>query len=168
MIRRMQLSDDELDRVRDYLRRAAHLAGEGMGSNCGGPFGAVVVKGGQIVGEGFNRVLIDCDPSAHAEIVAIRHAGKALGTFELRGCEIFASGQPCPMCLAAIYWSRIDRVYFANTIEQAAEIGFDDCNFYGQLALPLEQRSVPQIHVPVEEAAAVFGAWAKKIDKTKY
>lgn len=158
----------EFERARKFLRRAAQLAEEGMSTNCGGPFGAVVVKDGQVVGEGFNRVLIDNDPSAHAEIVAIRQAGKALATFELRGCEIFASGQPCPMCLAAIYWSRIDRVYFANTIEQAAEIGFDDCNFYGQLALPLEQRSVPQIHTPLDEAAAVFDAWAEKNDKKKY
>lgn len=138
------------------------LAGEG------GPFGAVVVRDGQIVGEGWNRVTSACDPTAHAEISAIREACRALGTFELRGCEIFTSCEPCPMCLAAIYWARLDRIWYANTRADAAGIQFDDDWLYREVALPLEARSLPASQVMHEEALEVFRVWEAKPDKIPY
>lgn len=156
------------DRVRRFLARAVELSREGSESGCGGPFGAVVVRGDEIVGEGCNRVPTDNDPTAHAEMVAIRAACKRLGTFGLAGCEIFASSQPCPMCLAAIYWARIDRVWFANTVEDARAIGFDDSKFYDELSLPLERRSIPQVHVATAEALKVFKDWAADPANVRY
>ncbi|MCS7034819.1 MAG: nucleoside deaminase [Phycisphaerae bacterium] len=158
----------ELERARQFLRRAVELSEEGVRHGRGGPFGAVVVRGQRIIGEGCNRVLCDQDPTAHAEIVAIRAAAAALRSFDLRGCEIFASSQPCPMCLAAIYWARIDRVYFANTIEDAARIGFDDSLFYREIALPIEQRSLPQVRVELPEAIRAFELWIAKPDRIPY
>jgi tRNA(Arg) A34 adenosine deaminase TadA len=157
-----------LVRAAMYLRRAVALSEEGMSAGFGGPFGAVVVKGDAIVGEGFNRVLHDNDPTAHAEVVAIRRACEALKTFDLTGCEVFASSQPCPMCLAAIYWSRADRVYFANTISDAAAIGFDDAFFYEELKQPTEQRKLPQIRVHLPEAIQAFEMWKVMAGKTPY
>lgn len=164
------MADESLqaDRARRFLLRAVELSRDGMTAGFGGPFGAVIVRGDTIVGEGFNRVLRENDPTAHAEIVAIRAACKKLGTFRLKGCEIFASAQPCPMCLAAIYWSRIDRIWFANTVEQARQINFDDSLFYEELVKPADRRRVEQIHVDLPEAWAVFEAWRDKPDKTPY
>lgn len=156
------------ERVGRFLARAVELSRQGSESGCGGPFGAVVVRGDQIIGEGFNRVPADNDPTAHAEMVAIRAACRQIGSFSLAGCEIYASSQPCPMCLAAIYWARIERVWFANTVEEARAIGFDDSVFYEQLALPLERRSIPQVHVPMPEALQVFRHWAQDPEKVRY
>jgi len=161
-------SSADLQRATKFLTRAIELSEEGLTAGFGGPFGAVVVKDDRIIGEGFNRVLHDNDPTAHAEIVAIRRACDALKTFDLTGCDVFASSQPCPMCLAAIYWSRVDRVYFANTIDDAAAIGFDDSFFYEELKQPLENRKLPQIRVNVPTAIKAFEAWAAKADKKQY
>lgn len=158
----------DLERARRFLSRAIELSEEGMKAGFGGPFGAVVVKGDLIVGEGFNRVLHDNDPTAHAEIVAIRRACDHLKSFDLSGCEVFASSQPCPMCLAAIYWSRADRVYFANTIADAAAIGFDDSFFYEELSRPLENRKLPQIRVYVPTAIKAFEMWGELAGKKRY
>jgi guanine deaminase len=151
-----------------FMRRALALAREGMNGNAGGPFGAVVVKDGRIVGEGWNRVTSTNDPTAHAEVVAIREACKALGTFDLSGAEIYASCEPCPMCLAAIYWARIARIHYGNTREDAARIGFDDDHIYREFAVPVERRAIPAERMLAEEAEAGFAAWMKKEDKVKY
>lgn len=151
-----------------FLRRAIELSLEKMRAGKGGPFGAVVVKGGEIVAEGWNCVTSDHDPTAHAEVVAIRRAASALGTFDLSGCVIYSSCEPCPMCLGAIYWARLDALVFANTREEAASIGFDDAHFYDELAKPLHDQKLPCTHVPSEAARAVFEEWREKDDKTEY
>ena len=150
------------------MRRAIELSRSHMLGGEGGPFGAVVVRDGRIVGEGWNRVTSACDPTAHAEITAIREACRALGTFELRGCEIYTSCEPCPMCLAAIYWARLDRIWYANTQQDAAGIQFDDEWLYREVALPLEDRSLPAAQLLRDEALAVFRAWEAKPDKIRY
>lgn len=126
-----------------FMRRAIELAREGMTGGAGGPFGAVVTRGGEIVGEGYNRVLATNDPTAHGEVVAIRDACSRLGTFSLEGCEIHTTGQPCPMCLGAIHWARIGAIYYGFRIEDAAAIGFDDSEFFRQFALPAAERRIP-------------------------
>jgi guanine deaminase len=126
-----------------FMRRAIALADEGMQGGHGGPFGAVVVKDGVIVGEGFNRVLSAHDPTAHGEVVAIRDACLKMGTHDLSGCEIHTTGEPCPMCLAAIYWARIECIHYGFTILDAASVGFDDVNFHEELRKPAKQRKVP-------------------------
>lgn len=126
-----------------FMMRAIELAREGMTSGAGGPFGAVITRDGEIVGEGFNRVLATNDPTAHGEIVAIRDACSRLGVFSLEGCEIHTTGQPCPMCLGAIHWARIGAIYYGFRIEDAAGIGFDDSEFYRQFALPPAERRIP-------------------------
>lgn len=126
-----------------FMQRAIHLARKGMHSGAGGPFGAVIVKDGVIVGEGWNQVIATHDPTAHGEMTAIRDACKNLGTFSLAGCEIHTTGQPCPMCLGAIHWARIERIYYGFRIEDAAAIGFDDTEFFQQMNLPPEQRAIP-------------------------
>jgi tRNA(Arg) A34 adenosine deaminase TadA len=151
-----------------FMRRAIALSREGMERDRGGPFGAVVVQDGRIVGEGSNLVTSSLDPTAHAEIVAIRAACAALGRFELRGCEIFASCEPCPMCLAAIYWARLDRVYYANDRAGAARIGFDDDLVYRELALPPGARRLPMVRLLEDEARVAFEAWARKPDRVPY
>jgi tRNA(Arg) A34 adenosine deaminase TadA len=151
-----------------FMRRALALAREGMNGNAGGPFGAVIVRDGRIVGEGCNRVTSANDPTAHAEVVAIREACKALNAFDLSGAEIYASCEPCPMCLAAIYWARIGRIYYANTREGAARIGFDDDHIYRELALPIERRAIPMERLLAQEGEADFAAWMKKEDKVRY
>ena len=125
------------------MEEAVRLSREGMRSNVGGPFGSVVVLDGQIIARGWNEVVATNDPTAHAEVCAIRRACAVLGTFRLDDCDIYASCEPCPMCLAAIYWARIRRIYFANTRDDAASIGFDDATFYDQLPLAREDRNVP-------------------------
>ena len=148
--------DSETDR---FMRRAVALSDRGMRGGLGGPFGAVIAKDGVIVAEGCNQVTSRNDPSAHAEIVAIRAACRRLGTFRLTGCAIYASAEPCPMCLGAIYWARLDRLVYANTRADAAAIGFDDRFFHEELAKPAAARALPTVHAPREDALAVFRAW---------
>lgn len=151
-----------------FMKRAVALSREHMAAGDGGPFGAVVVKDGTILGEGWNRVTSAHDPTAHAEIVAIRDACRRLGTFSLEGAVIYASCEPCPMCLAAIYWARIGAVYYANDRTQAAAIGFDDARLYDEIAAPIEARTLPMIHLPNDDARTVFEAWTRKADRTPY
>lgn len=150
------------------MRRAIELSIENVRSGRGGPFAAVVAKDGQIIGEGTNRVTSTNDPTAHAEIVAIRQACKALGQFQLTGCEIYATCEPCPMCLGAIYWARPERVYFANTAQDAAKIGFDDSLISREALLPLGERRIPMIPLMREEALEAFRAWEARPDKIRY
>jgi guanine deaminase len=157
-----------LDRRREFLRHAVRLSAEGMRDGAGGPFGAVIVRDDMVVAEGWNEVTSANDPTAHAEVTAIRRACKALGTFSLKGCEIFTSCEPCPMCLAAIYWARLDRITFANTRADAAAIGFDDELIYGEVSKPVEQRVIPTTRLPLSEAEAVFAEWRTKGDRTAY
>lgn len=154
--------------VHRFMSRAIELSRRHMDAGEGGPFGAVIVKGGEVVGEGWNRVTSSHDPTAHAEVVAIREACARLGAFELRGCEIFSSCEPCPMCLAAIYWARLDRLWFANGREDAAAIQFDDAWLYREVALPAEARSLPATQLMRREALEVFRAWDEKADKIRY
>lgn len=151
-----------------FMRRALALAREGMDSGRGGPFGAVVVAGGRVIGEGSNRVTSALDPTAHAEVVAIRAACAALGRFELRSCEIYTTCEPCPMCLAAIYWARLDRIWFASDRAAAARAGFDDELLYREVALPPPARRLPMRRLLADEAGAVLDAWAAKPDKVPY
>jgi tRNA(Arg) A34 adenosine deaminase TadA len=152
----------------EFMRRAIALSCESVESGAGGPFGAVIVRDGVIVAEGSNKVTSTNDPTAHAEVVAIRNACAALGKFDLRGCEIYTSCEPCPMCLAAIYWARLDHIYFGNDRAAAAAIGFDDEALYREVALPIAQRGVPTEPLLPDEAAAAFSAWAEKPDKIAY
>lgn len=144
------------------------MAREGMESNQGGPFGAVIVCEGKIVGRGCNRVTTLNDPTAHAEVVAIREACRTLGRFELRGCELYTSCEPCPMCLAAIYWARLDRFTFAGTQEDAADAGFDDALLYREVALPYGERSLPSGRLLRSAAQELFREWKRKPDKIPY
>src|SRR5689334_10520319 len=150
------------------MRRAIALSRENLTTQDGGPFGAVVVKDGRIVGEGRNRVVATNDPTAHAEIVAIRAATQALGTFDLTGCAIYASCEPCPMCLGAILWARIERIYQASDRYEARAIGFDDEFFYRELALPPDRRSVAVERLLGDEAKAVFKDWAADPGRIRY
>ena len=151
-----------------FMRRAIELSRSHMEAGEGGPFGAVVVKDGQVVAEGWNRVTSSHDPTAHAEVTAIREACARLGTFELRGCEIYTSCEPCPMCLSAIYWARLDRIWYANGQADAAAIQFDDAWLYREVALPLGERSLPLTQLLRDEALTVFKAWDAKVDKIRY
>ena len=150
------------------MRRAVELSAQHMREGAGGPFGAVIVKNGKVIAEGWNRVTSTNDPTAHAEVTAIRDACKALGTFSLEGCDIYTSCEPCPMCLSAIYWARLDRIYFANTRQDAAAIGFDDEFLYREVPKPVEVRSIPTVKHSIPEAAAVFAEWQAKPDKIEY
>ena len=150
------------------MRRAIALSLENVRSNNGGPFGAVVVKAGQIVGEGTNQVLARNDPSAHAEVVAIREACRRLNGFQLTDCEIYSSCEPCPMCMGLIYWARPMRVYYANTAADAASIGFDDDFIYHELARSPQKRSLKMEQMMRDEALIAFGEWDKKPDKVRY
>lgn len=149
------------------MRRAIALSCESVAAG-GGPFGAVVVKDAAIIAEGSNQVTPTCDPTAHAEIMAIRAACAALGRFSLAGCEIYTSCEPCPMCLSAIYWARLDRVFYANSRAEAAAIGFDDDFLYREIALPLEARSLALTRLLATEARAAFTAWEANPDKIRY
>lgn len=150
------------------MREAIRLARENMRAGAGGPFGAVVVKDGKIIGRGWNQVTSANDPTAHAEVMAIRAACRALGDFRLNGATIYTSCEPCPMCLSAIYWARIERVYFAGTREDAAAAGFDDALLYREVALALEQRSIPFVSLLRDESLAAFADWNAKTDKVPY
>ena len=147
------------------MRHAVRLSAERMRKGDGGPFGAIIVRNGKMIAEGWNCVTSTNDPTAHAEITAIRRACEALGTFSLKGCEIFTSCEPCPMCLAAIYWARLDRITFANSREDAAAIGFDDELIYGEVSKPIEHRVIPTTKLALPEAEAVFAEWRGKADK---
>ena len=159
---------DENNTHEHFMRHAISLSRDNMHSNIGGPFGAVIVKDGKIVGKGANQVTSSNDPTAHAEVVAIRDACKNLGDFSLNGCTIYTSCEPCPMCLSAIYWARLEKVYYANTQDDAADIDFDDRFLYEQVALPTDARSLPATHILREEALLVFKEWQEKTDKTPY
>jgi len=149
-----------------YMNEAIAAAREGMAHKRGGPFGSVVVKDGVIVGRSCNKVFETNDPTAHAEIMAIRDACKNLGTAELTGCGIYTLGEPCPMCMAAIYWACIGKVYFANSKEDAAKVGFDDSMIYKELALPFQQRTLVMQQLSSESAKEIFRDWDRNVDKT--
>lgn len=150
------------------MRKAIELSRNGITANEGGPFGCVVAKGDEIIGYGWNKVTSTNDPTAHAEVVAIRDACTRLGTFQLTGCEIYTSCEPCPMCMGAIYWARPEKVYYANTREDAAAVGFDDSLIYEELIAPVDARKIPMIAVREPEAWKVFEEWREKGDKTVY
>lgn len=149
------------------MRETIRLASANV-ENGGGPFGAVIARGGEIIATGVNRVTANCDPTAHAEVSAIRAAAQKLGTFNLSGCDIYSSCEPCPMCLGAIYWARLDRLFYGNTKADAARIGFDDAFIYKELALPLSERTLRAEQLLGKEAIATFEAWEQKTDKTPY
>jgi guanine deaminase len=154
----------------DFLAEAIRLSIANVQTSAGGPFGAVIVRDGEILVRGANAVTATNDPTAHAEIVAIRAACTALGDFELRGCILYSSCEPCPMCLAAAYWARLEAVYFAATQDDAASVDFDDAFLYRELALPHAARSLPIFHVPQQqtEARAAFAAWQASLAKEPY
>jgi len=151
-----------------FMARAIQLSLENVRSGRGGPFGAVVVKNGAIIGEGTNQVTSINDPTAHAEMLAVREACKRLGAFSLAGGEIYTSCEPCPMCLGAIYWAHLARIYFANGAEDASKIGFDDSLIYREIAQPQSQRKIPMIQLMRDEALAAFREWQAKPDKITY
>jgi guanine deaminase len=151
-----------------FMARAIQLAIDNVGSGRGGPFGAVIVKDGSIIAEGANQVTSINDPTAHAEVLAIRAACAKLGMFELRDCEIYTSCEPCPMCLGAIYWARLTRIYFASAAADASLAGFDDSLIYREIATPHAQRAIPMIQLMREEALAAFRAWKEKPNKIAY
>lgn len=151
-----------------FMRRAIELSREQMNAGSGGPFAAVVVFEGEIVGEGWNMVTSTNDPTAHAEVSAIREACRRLGRFSLQGAALYTSCEPCPMCLAAIYWARITKVYFANTTADAAAIGFDDGDIYQQIILDYDHRKIPSERLLGDEAIEVFREWDAKPDKVMY
>lgn len=151
-----------------YMSEALCLAHAGMDQQAGGPFGAVIVHDGKIIGSGYNRVLADCDPTAHAEVVAIREACKTLGQFHLTGCDLYTTCEPCPMCLAAAYWAHLRCIYYASTRQDAAQAGFDDAFIYEQLALPPEQRSLSFVKLDYPPAADAMTRWINLPGKTDY
>lgn len=151
-----------------FMKRAVELARKGMKAKQGGPFGCVIVKDGKIIAEGSNSVTSQNDPTAHAEVVAIRKACRELGTFQLTGCELYTSCEPCPMCLGAIYWARPDRVFYAATRSDAANAGFDDEFIYKELDLSPEKRKIPMISLGKELAKELFKEWTDKDDKVDY
>ena len=156
------------DQDKQFMTRAIELARAGMDNNDGGPFGCVVVKDGKIVGEGNNRVTSTNDPTAHAEVVAIREACNTLDAFQLDGCSIYTSCEPCPMCLGAIYWARPAHVFYACTREDAAAVGFDDDFIYDEISLPTDDRERVMINLLRDEGVALFQAWDAKADKIEY
>ena len=151
-----------------FLEKAIELSRKGMENGQGGPFGCIIVKGDEIVGKGYNMVISTNDPTAHAEVVAIRDACKKLGAYQLDGCEIYSSCEPCPMCLGAIYWARPLRVFYANTRKDAADIEFDDDFIYKEINTRLAQRKIPFLHMPHPLAKDVFNQWKIRENKTKY
>ncbi len=158
------LSPDDLE----FLEHAARLSLEGCENRAGGPFGAVIVKDGAVIAEGWNQVTSGNDPTAHAEIVAIRNACAALETFDLSGATIYSSCEPCPMCLGAVYWARLDRLIYANTRDQAAAIGFDDAVIYDEIPKPPSGRTLPTLQVDNQTAQEAFALWDRMADKVAY
>ena len=166
-----QYNKDEARKImtaNDHMRRAISLAEDNASSGNGGPFGAVIVKDGKVVAEGSNTVTVDNDPTAHAEVNAIRRACAVLGTFDLSGCELYTSCEPCPMCLAACYWAHISRVYYAAGRDDAAAAGFDDDMIYVEVAKPLDERKLPFIQLLPEEGLRPFLLWRSNPDKVRY
>jgi guanine deaminase len=153
---------------RRFMQEAISLSLTSVETGKGGPFGAVIVKENEIIAKAHNQVTSTNDPTAHAEIVALRQACQVLNTFQLKGCELYTSCEPCPMCLGAIYWARLDRVYYGNTKADAAEIGFDDQFIYEELDRPVRDRQLPMIQLMRDEAQSAFQAWANAIDKVEY
>jgi guanine deaminase len=151
-----------------FMARAIQLSIDGVESGRGGPFGAVIVRDGKIVAEGVNQVTSTNDPTAHAEVLAIRLACEKLGDFQLKDCELYTSCEPCPMCLGAIYWARLSRIYFASSAEDAAKIGFDDSLIYSELKQPYSQRRIPTSQMMREEALAGLRAWVDRPNKIPY
>ena len=151
----------------DFMKEAIRLSEENV-KNGGGPFGAVIVKNGKIIGRGANSVTTQNDPTAHAEIVAIRNAAKELGTFDLSDCTIYTSCEPCPMCLGAIYWAHLSKMYYGNTKTDAAKAGFDDAFIYKEMELPVDNRSIPAQRLLPEEAYNAFKIWKENPDKIEY
>ena len=162
------MSSFEKKQAEKYMRHAIELGRKGMQAGDGGPFGTVIVKNGEIIGEGWNRVIATNDPTAHGEMMAIRDACKRTNSFILSGCDLYTSGEPCPMCLGAIYWARIDRIFYGFGVQDAAAIGFDDRFIYEQLAKPLEQRQIPEIQVLDSEALEVLKVYAADPNRVKY
>jgi len=156
------------DRQQHWMQEAVSLGATGMQEKGGGPFGAVIVRNGELVGRGWNQVTRNLDPTAHAEVCAIRDACQFLQRFDLRGCDLYASCEPCPMCLAAIYWARLDRVYYACSRADAARAGFDDQLIYDQIGLGLSERSLPMIQLGCAAGDALFNEWRIKADKVPY
>ena len=153
---------------RHFLREAIRLSTEKMESNEGGPFGAVIVQNGIVVGRGWNRVTSTNDPTAHAEVIAIRDACSHLKTYSLDGCELYSSCEPCPLCLAAAYWAHLNQIYYAATCDDAAAAGFDDRNFYSEIRKPAEARTLPMQQALRDEALVALHAWTKKEDRLQY
>ena len=151
-----------------FMQKAIALATENVVSGAGGPFGAVVVRDGKIIATGVNQVTANNDPTAHAEVVAIRDACKALGSFQLTGCEVYTSCEPCPMCLAALYWSRCDAIFFGNSAADAASAGFDDSFLYDEVSRPIDQRKIPTRQLLADEAIVSFNTWRTQTDKIEY
>ena len=152
----------------EFMRQAIALATENVTSGRGGPFGAVVVKDGQVIATGANSVTASNDPTAHAEVTAIRNACRTLGTFRLDGCDVYSSCEPCPMCLAALYWSHCRTIYYGNDAQDAAKIGFDDAFLYAEMKKPLADRSLPMVNLLADEAWESFAAWEKSPFKVEY
>lgn len=152
----------------EYMKKAIALATENVVSSRGGPFGAVIVRDGRVIATGVNLVTADNDPTAHAEVTAIRAACQALGTFQLAGCDIYTSCEPCPMCLAAIYWARCERIYYGNTAADAANAGFDDSLLYAEVKKPLNERTVPIERLLGDEALESFEAWKTQANRVDY
>ena len=150
-----------------FMRRAIELSRESVKKG-GGPFGAVITRNGEIIAESHNKVTLLNDPTAHAEVNAIRDAARKLNTFDLSGCEIYASCEPCPMCLGAIYWARLDKIYFAGSRSDAGAVGFDDSFIYGEISLPLLNRSIESRQLLRKEALEAFKAWEECEDKVEY
>lgn len=153
-----------------FMKRAIELARQGVAGGHGGPFGAVIVRDGKVVGEGHNRVLSAVDPTAHAEVTAIRDAAKKEGKFDLSGTVIYVNGLPCPMCMSSIFWARIDKVYYACSPEDAAKIGFDDQKFYEELAKPPAERETPAIQLTefLKEGQASYATWLERQERVPY
>jgi len=151
----------------EFMKRAIELSVESV-NNGGGPFGSVIVKDDKIIAEGSNKVTLNNDPTAHGEIVAIREACKKLNNFSLNQCELYSTCEPCPMCLSAIYWARIEKIYYANTREDARKIDFDDSLIYTELQKNIDKRKIPMIQIMRNEALKAFELWDKKKDKVKY
>ncbi|MBU8892216.1 MAG: nucleoside deaminase [Bacteroidales bacterium] len=155
------------EKEKDFMRTAIGLSIDNIENN-GGPFGAIIVKEGKVIATGVNRVTTNNDPTAHAEVNVIRKAAEILGTYDLSGCEIYSSCEPCPMCLGAIYWARLDKLYYGNTKQDAKDIDFDDSFIYKELDLPVEKRKIPTVQILQDEAIQAFNKWKNKADKIEY
>jgi guanine deaminase len=156
------------DLTNPFMQEAIALSFDTMRAGKGGPYGAVVVKDGKVIGRGINQVPSTNDPTAHAELLAIQEACRTLQSPQLKGCELYTSCEPCAMCMGAVYWAKLDRVYYGNTKEDADEFGFPSTSIYNELALPLEQRAIPMISLMRQDARTAFQEWADAVDRVKY